>query len=335
MGLERLTQEHQFDKDVTVRGKILSGALGTDLYTIITSVGGGGGSSLTSAVTADLAVGALSALSILREGATLQHCMDRLLTQVYFPVVNPAPSGGLQVTIGGVQYNSGVEVEVGSDTTNFTGSLNRGSWRGALVGGVWNANQVQIDAAGSANNYTFFGVNNNGTINTLTTATNIKEGSTSYNISVGHNAGAQPVNSKGVPQPAYPSGTATGSMTINGRRRLFFSNDTANSAPSNSADVRALTGVIGTNGGTWPADGTSFNIPVRIGTRRITIAYPTSFGVISEIKNGLGFNVTGDFGTPVTISVDGLNNLFPTNYYVYTYIAAGTFASDETYSVIV
>lgn len=315
--------------DTSDARRILSA--GTDLWSL--GFGGGSGGNLTSSITTDLAVGALSALSILESGATLQHCMERLLTQVYFPTVNPFASGGMTAVINSVTISSGAQREVGETTTSFTGALNAGSWRGNLVGGVWDANAIQIAAAGAANNYLFFGEVDNLTNTLLTTAAQVNDGTNSYAINIGFNVGSQPINSKSVLQPAFGPGRAPGTMTIIGKRKLFYSNDTSASAPADTTAVRGLTGVIG-SGSTWPGDGTTFNIPIYAGTKRIVIAYPTTFGTIFEIKNGLGFNVTTDF-TQTTVSVDGANSLFPTNYYVYTYIAGGTFVSDETYSVIV
>jgi hypothetical protein len=324
---------------LTVNGSISSNntsdalrilSAGTDLW----SLGfGSGGGALTSDITTDLAVGALTALSILRNGATLQHCMERLLTQVSFPTVSPFASGSMTALINSVTISNGGQVEVGEQTASFTAALNPGSWIGNLVSGVWNPSTFQINAAGAANNYLFFGAVDNLTNTLLTTAANINDGTNSYAINIGFNAGAQPINSKSVLQPAFGPGRAPGTMTITGRRKLFYSNDTSASAPADSSAVRGLTGVIG-SGSTWPANGTTFNIPIYAGTKRIVITYPTTFGVISEVRNGLGFNVTTDF-TQTTVSVNGANSLFPTNYYVYTYIAGGTFASDETYSVIV
>lgn len=331
--------DNEPDAKLTVNGSISSNdtfdarrilSAGIDLWSL--GLGGGGGT-LTSDITTDLAVGALTALSILRSGATLQHCMERLLTQVYFPTVNPFASGGMTAVVNSVTISSGAQREVGEITTSFTGALNAGSWRGNLVGGVWDANAIQIPAAGAANNYLFFGVVDNLTNTVLTTAARINDGTNSYAINIGFDAGAQPINSKSVLQPAFGPGRAPGTMTIIGRRKLFYSNDTSTSAPADTTAVRGLTGVIG-SGSTWPNNGTTFNIPIYTGTKRIVIAYPTTFGTISEIRNGLGFNVTTDF-TQTTVSVDGANSLFPTNYYVYTYIAVGAFESDETYSVIV
>jgi hypothetical protein len=327
---------------LTVNGSISSNntsdarqilSAGVDLWTLGLGSGGGGGGNLTSDVTTDLAVGALTALSILRSGATLQHCMERLLTQVSFPTVSPFASGSMTALINSVTISNGGQVEVGEQTASFTAALNPGSWIGNLVGGIWNPSTFQINAAGAANNYLFFGNVDNLTNTLLTTAANINDGTNSYAINIGFNVGSQPINSKSVLQPAFGPGRAPGTMTITGRRKLFYSNDTSASAPADSSAVRGLTGVIG-SGSTWPANGTTFNIPIYAGTKRIVIAYPTTFGVISEVRNGLGFNVTGDF-TQTTVSVNGANSLFPTNYYVYTYLAVGTFASNETYSVIV
>lgn len=177
------------------------------------------------------------------------------------------------------------------------------------------------------------------------TAYTVIDGITYWRVTGDYRSGLPKPNNKGVtdtrpfavrstfnPQLSNLS-FASSNTTITGRRKLFYSNDTGTSAPTNSTQVRALTGVIG-SGSTWPANGTTFNISINPGTKRIVIAYPTSFGVISEIKNGLGFNVTGDF-VESTVSVDGANSTLPTDYYVYTYIAAGTFGSPETYSVIV
>jgi hypothetical protein len=324
---------------LTVNGSISSNntsdarqilSAGVDLWSL--GLGGGGGT-LTSDITTDLAVGALTALSILRNGATLQHCMERLLTQVSFPTVSPFASGSMTALINSVTISNGGQVEVGEQTASFTAALNTGAWIGKLVGGVWNPSAFQINAAGAANNYLFFGEVNNLTNTLLTTAANINDGTNSYAINIGFDVGAQPINSKSVLQPAFGPGRAPGTMTITGKRKLFYSNDTSASAPADSSAIRGLTGVIG-SGSTWPANGTTFDIPIYAGTKRIVITYPTTFGVISEVRNGLGFNVTGDF-TQTTVSVNGANSLFPTNYYVYTYLAVGTFTSNETYSVIV
>lgn len=144
----------------------------------------------------------------------------------------------------------------------------------------------------------------------------------------------RPYGTRSIFNPQLSStGFTSTQVTITGRRKLFYSNDTETSAPTNSTQVRALTGVIG-SGSTWPANGTTFTIPVCAGSKRIVFAYPVTFDVVSDIKNGLGFDVKGDF-VQSSVSVNGANSTLPTNYYVYTYIAPGTFASPETYSITV
>jgi hypothetical protein len=130
------------------------------------------------------------------------------------------------------------------------------------------------------------------------------------------------------------AGFQSGTVTVTGRRRVFFSNDNVTTAPTDSTAVRNLTGSIG-SGGTWLADGSVFNIPITPGTKRVVFAYPTSFNPVQTvIDQGSQLNVTLDF-TLTTVSVSGANNLSPVNYNVYTYVATGVFQSATTYTVTI
>jgi hypothetical protein len=275
MGLERLTQNHQFDGDVTIRGRVLSGAGGVDIYSIITSLGGG---SLTNTINTSLVVGALTAGSVLASGTTFQSFAERLLTTTFNPTYTPPT-----VTL---TSNHSSIVEAGTQGITLTVNFNRGSINGALVGGIWQPSTFQNFRAGAASNYTIINIDN-GTNNELTSATAIvSDGANVYGATLNHNQGPQPTNSQSNPVDSpYPAALSAVSLTVTGRRRMFYGADTVNSIPTTSNEIRGL-GQNFLN----PANGSTFTVAntraltIPAGTRRVIIAYPDTLQNLTSVK---------------------------------------------------
>lgn len=134
----------------------------------------------------------------------------------------------------------------------------------------------------------------------------------------------------------YPSGRILSGTTpyasyriLTPVRRLFYGG--TNTTPTTSSDVRSLP-LSQLN----PANGTSFTITSVAGTNKITFAYPATLrNAISIIYNtGGNVDASGTF-TQTTVSVDGANNLLPTNYKVYTYTSLIPFTGVELYTITI
>mgnify|MGYP003326091156 CR=1 FL=1 len=143
-------------------------------------------SSTTSAVTADLTVGAINAGTTIASGTTLQQFVEALLTKIFYPTLN-APSFSLT--------NNQYLPEIGSTVSVLlTFTFNRGSILGS-TSGTWNPSYFQNYRAGTYSSYTINGNTQSG--NTLTVSSYQVLASNSFTGTVTYVTGPQPLDSKG------------------------------------------------------------------------------------------------------------------------------------------
>ena len=156
----------------------------------------------------------------------------------------------------------------------------------------------------------------------------------SYQATESYDAGPIKNDNQGNPYPtgSIQAGTAT-SNTISyaGRRKLFYTIDTATTTPTTSADVRALP-----NGSLNPAAGTAFTMNIPAGTTRLSIAYPATIRDISSIKYvELGNGEVKDTFNMTLVNVEGAAGYAAIQYKVFTYLPAVPFSDAVTYQVVI
>ena len=83
-------------------------------------------------------------------------------------------------------------------------------------------------------------------------------------------------------------------------------------------------------------NGSSFDITIPIGAKRVVFAYPATLRDVTSVKdvNGLNAEISGAF-TKSTLSVEGLNNFQGINYKVYITDFAEAVATANTYKVTI
>jgi hypothetical protein len=119
-------------------------------------------------------------------------------------------------------------------------------------------------------------------------------------------------------------------ITFTPKRAVFYTADTATSAPTESSQIRLLTSRIDIG------NGSTFTMAIGTNVKRIVIAYLKSYGLItSVIDSGTGYNIKGSFGAPAEFSVLGANGYAGEIYYVYTCILGNSYSSPVTYTVTI
>lgn len=279
---------------------------------------------LSSPVTANVAVGNISAAQVIPTGTTLEEFIESLLIKTYYPTFT-SPSLAASSSIG-------TSVEAGTTGLTITCTYNRGSIVGVTVNGIWQSSTQQDYRAGSAIKYTIIG-EDNGTDNALTSASAVVfDGVNTYTTSVSYNEGPQPVDSTGADYSSpLSSGYTSYNLTVYGRRKAFYDADTTASAPTISSQIRAL-GNYTLN----PSDGTTFSISIAAGTTRVIFAYPASLGAVNSVKYvELGNAEVKDTFTSTTINVEGANSFESISYNVYYYLPSVAFGDSATYNITI
>jgi len=291
---------------------------------------------LTANVSSDVTVGAISATQVIPTNTGFQQFVEALLTKVFNPTFTD-PSASLT-------SNLASDVELGTTGITFTLSLNKGAISGNLQSGVWNPNLFQNSRAGDANNYTIFGVDRD-TTNTYTSANAIigPDDNVFGNSRIDFNIGPQPFNSKlqnfGSPLPA--GFVLSNTITIRGRRRMFYGADTNTNVPTLSSEIRNLPqsylnpvqGLV-LNNTTVGSVNRSLFIPA--GSRRVIFAYPATLNLVSEVRYFEAGNASvKDNFIQTTIDVPGLNERFSIPYRVYYYIASTAFGDSANYFITI
>jgi len=294
------------------------------LTTSLTSAGGD--ITLTQSLTSDLAVGGLSAGQVLPADTTLLEFAQNLLFKKYDPTfISPS----LNLTT-----NLASNVESGTIGVNFTASYNAGSIKGALVGGVWDANSsAQGNRAGAATKYTIDGVDN-GTNNTYNdTLEVIEDGAQTFSATVDYAISSiQPKNSKNENYSTpLAAGSVSDTVTVTGKRKAFYGYSSSELAIANSDDIRGLSGSL-----LGAAHGSSFTLSMPAGTKSVVFAYPASLGDVTSVKYVEGLNVESkDTLTKTTVNVEGANGYTAVSYNVYKKVFPNPLAQTNTYTVTI
>lgn len=286
-------------------------------------------SSITSNLTSDVNVGAITAAQVIPAGTTFQQFVQALLFQVFYPTFT-APSATLSHNL------AGASLEVGFQGVTLTGALNRGAITGRTVNGVWQPSTNQDFRSGAVTNYTILGVNNGTTAAYTSAAALLADGTNTYSGVVSYAAGPQPYDSKFINfSTPLPLGSINVSTTATGVRRAFRLADTNNTVPTTSTQVRALSSATNTSI-LNPALNTIYSIAIPINAARVLFAYPDSMRDVTKIEylETGNDNVTLQF-TKTIVSVTGLNGNFPTNYKVYSYVPSTPFGAAATFNVTI
>lgn len=279
-------------------------------------------STLSSDIISDVDLGGISTLDTVAAGTSLQEFAEALLLKLYFPTfTNPS--------INLIENGNDVNVEVGTNSgLELIANFNAGAINGDLNGGIWDANLKQADRAGGVVDYSFDG--NTQSTNSYSLTSTIGEGSNVFNVVVNYNEGAQPVDSRGDDYLSpLLAGSVSDSLTINGRRNAFYGVDLVS---NDSVGVRLL-GNTRLN----PSNGTSFTINIPSGATSVSFAYPNTLRDVSSViyVEGLNAEIKSAFGSPQTISVEGLNGFTAIGYKVYTYAPVSPYSEDVTYIVTI
>lgn len=119
-------------------------------------------------------------------------------------------------------------------------------------------------------------------------------------------------------------------ITFTPKRAVFYTADTATSAPTTSSQIRAFTSRIDLAGGS------TFTMSISTTVKRIVVAYLASYGPITSVIDSKSkYDVQGAFGQPVSMSVLGANGYAGETYYVYTCILGSSYSSPVTYTVTI
>lgn len=286
----------------------------------------GGNVTLTETLTSDLAVGGLSAGEVLPATTTLLEFAEKLLFKKYDPTFI-SPSVTLTTDLASV-------VESGTTGVNFTASYNAGSIKGALVGGVWDANSsAQGNRAGAATKYTIDGVDN-GTNNTYNdTLEVIEDGAQTFSATVDYAISSiQPKNSKNEDfSSPLASGSVSDTVTVTGKRKAFYGYSSSELAVDVSDDIRGLSNSL-----LGAVDGSTFTLTMPAGTKSAVFAYPASLGNVTSVKYVQGFNSpVEDTFTKTTVNVEGANGYSAVSYNVYKVVFLNALAQTNTYTVTI
>lgn len=267
--------------------------------------------------------GGIKPEDVVTEGTTFTDFVKQLLYDVFYPTYSPANptatlTGGTTTQETGYIYSS----------LTLTLTYNRNSILGALVAGIWQPLTFQNYRSGAATKYIIntvdMGLTNQRTISNY----EVTDGSNTFTSEVQYAEGAQPTDSEGNNyQTPLAAGNLTPSRTIYGRRRMFYGVD---GNPINSAGVRALTESV-----LNPSAGTKYPLTIPINSENVCFAYPKSLGQVTSIWYYDGnMEVKGNF-VETEVSVEGLNGLFPIDYYVYVYTPVEPFPIEVDYIITI
>ncbi len=158
-----------------------------------------------------------------------------------------------------------------------------------------------------------------------TEAVTVPEGTLTYNATVTHTEGAAANSSFGTPnnEVKIAAGNKAASLAVTGQRMLFYVADTQENKVTDSAGVRGLASKK-----LNPQNGTTFDIALPEGARRVIIAYPKKLRAVTDIKQmSTNMSAKGSF-TETEIQVEGANKYKPCAYRVYTYVSAAPMNAD-------
>lgn len=311
---------------------------------------------ITAPITVTEAVGGLSKGVNLTSSSGITEILRIMLEKVFEPTVGQVPSvsmnlsGSVSPAGSSSSFVAGGRYEVGT-TGNITisSTLVQGYVAGTGLGAGWDPNGNQGVRAGIATAYSrTLGGNTNtdfATSNTISSYS-VVLGSNTASATINHASGITPKNSIGnnsTTLPVLQAGTVSNTITLTGVRRMFYVYDTTGSAPSTSANVRALT----SSGATFESGksiwdygpGTVFRIAAPVGTKRIIVAVPSglyslgnSITVLDETS--LNADISSSYNNNLTtISVSGANGASAITYNIYSFIPDVPFANTSTHKI--
>lgn len=275
------------------------------------SIVAGGGALTAPLQVLDVEQGAYSSGQTIPTGTSFEQIIKNML-QKEVAAVYQQPSVSLSAS-------GSTTREFGSDiSTTLTGSFTRGD-AGALT-----AYRVKENGA----------VVLNGTAVANYTAAFQLTASKSFVAEADYATGLQLNNNMGNPSgtPIQAGTKTSNTVTFTPARGSFYGADTETSAAATSTAVRG----VRTNPVLGLQNGSTFEIEIPVGTRRITIAYPATLRPLTSVAYVESGNApVKDTFTEATVSVQGANGSTAIDYRVYTYIPAIAFGSAATYNVTI
>lgn len=253
------------------------------------------------------------------KGKNIEQFLASIFAKEEQPSVT-APSVSLNV-------NNAGSFEVGTKTTpTFSASLNAGSYTYGPATGVVAKSWSVTSTAGDS--FT----TNSGTCKEVLVTDGI-----SYNITAtaSYDAGAiakTNIGNNSSPVKRVEAGSKISTAgSITGYRKTFYGTTTDELALTSDA-IRGLA----SSSSSALSDGSTFDVVLPIGAKRVVIAYPATLRDISSIKddNGLNAEIVSAF-TPITMDVEGANGYDAITYDVYTTVFADPLEKANIYHVTI
>lgn len=253
------------------------------------------------------------------KGKNIEQFLASIFAKEEQPSVT-APSVSLNVN------NTG-SFEVGTKTTpTFSASLNAGSYTYGPATGVVAKSWSVTSTAGDS--FT----TNSGTCKEVLVTDGI-----SYNITAtaSYDAGAiakTNIGNNSSPVKRVEAGSKTSTAgSITGYRKTFYGTTTDELALTSDV-IRGLA----SSSSSALSDGSTFDVALPVGAKRVVIAYPATLRDISSIKddNGLNAEIVSAF-TSITMDVEGANGYDAITYDVYTTVFADPLEKANIYHVTI
>lgn len=253
------------------------------------------------------------------KGKNIEQFLASIFAKEEQPYVT-APSVSLNV-------NNAGSFEVGTKTTpTFSASLNAGSYTYGPATGVVAKSWSVTSTAGDS--FT----TNSGTCKEVLVTDGI-----SYNITAtaSYDAGAiakTNIGNNSSPVKRVEAGSKTSTAgSITGYRKTFYGTTTDELALTSDI-IRGLA----SSSSSALSDGSTFDVVLPVGAKRVVIAYPATLRDISSIKddNGLNAEIVSAF-TPITMDVEGADGYDAITYDVYTTVFADPLEKANIYHVTI
>lgn len=311
---------------------------------------------LTAPITVTEAVGGLAKGVNLTSSSGITEILRTMLEKVFEPTVGQPPSvtmglsGSVSPAGSSSSFVAGGRYEVGT-TGNITisSTLVQGYVAGTGLGAGWVSAGNQGVRAGAATAYSrSLGGNTNtdfATSNTISSYSVIL-GSNTASATINHASGITPKNSIGnnsTTLSVLEAGTVSNTATFTGVRRLFYVYDTTASAPTTSAQVRALSSTGATflsSKSVWDfGAGTVIKITAPIGTKRVILAIPSGLYSLGNTvtvldETSLNADISASYNNNLTtVPVAGANGASPVTYNIYSFIPDAPFTNESTHRI--
>jgi hypothetical protein len=248
-------------------------------------------------------------------GTTVQTIFENMMTKVIHPTYT-VPT--INLTPNNYNIEIGTPINIALSTTfvqNDAGTVTNYT----LVRNYNSANTTLV---------------NSGTVSSYTdnSASPILSSNLIYTATVAYANGAIKNNNLGVADPTgrILAGSIVDTATIVGKRSYFKGATTDTTAPTTSANIRALINTID------PNNGTTFTINITAGSRRVCFAYPATLQNVTNVKYVESGNAeVKDTFTLTNVNVEGANAYTAISYKVYTFISTVAFGDTATYIVTI